>query len=624
MSENSGPQPAEDLPATEPSPAAAPAAPAFDSRSFVRTLTEAPGVYRMIGEGDRVLYVGKAKNLKRRVASYFQRTLSSPRIAMMVAQVLRVDVTATRSEAEALLLENNLIKSLAPRYNILFRDDKSYPYIELSGDAFPRLAYHRGAFARGARYFGPFPNAGAVRESIHLLQKIFRLRTCENSVFANRSRPCLLHQIKRCSAPCVDLVSAADYAADVRLATRFLDGQTNEVIDDLSARMQDAAARLAFEEAAACRDQVRVLQAVLHRQFVDSGKDEDVDILAALEIDGVVCVNIAMVRGGRHLGDRPQFPAGAAVSGAQDSLLAFVEHHYSQHPLPARILVEHSVELVREALAELSERMPAVAHPRFAAEKAWMEMAERNARQAIEARALDSGRIGQRLEALREALGLAEAPQRIECFDISHTMGEATVASCVVCEAGEMKRAEYRRYNIAGITAGDDFAAMRQVLERRYGKLAAGEGRCPDLILIDGGKGQVSAARAVLADLGLEAINMVGVAKGEGRKAGLETLVFPDGREGLVLGVESAALHLVVEIRDEAHRFAISGHRARRAKARIGSRLDDIAGVGPARRRNLLATFGGLDGVRAATVEDLCRVEGISRRLAEHIHRALR
>ncbi len=600
-------------------------APAFDRKAFLRTLTEEPGVYRMIGEADRVLYVGKAKNLRRRVSSYFQRKLSSPRIAMMVAQVQRVEVTATRSEAEALLLENNLIKSLAPRYNILFRDDKSYPYIELSGDGFPRLAYHRGAFTRGARYFGPFPNAGAVRESIQLLQKIFRLRTCENSVFANRSRPCLLYQIRRCTAPCVGFIDTEAYAADVRLAARFLDGQASDVIEDLSARMQDAAARLAFEEAATCRDQVRALQSVLHRQFVDSGKDEDVDVLAAVEADGLVCVNIAMVRGGRHLGDRPQFPGGAAVAGAQDSLLAFVEHHYGQHPLPARILVlaEHSVELVRETLAELSERMPAVAHPRFAAEKAWMEMAERNARQAIEARALDSGRIGQRLEALREALGFAEVPQRIECFDISHTMGEATVASCVVCEAGEMKRADYRRYNIAGITAGDDFAAMRQVLERRYGKLAAGEGLCPDLILIDGGKGQVSAARAVLADLGLEAIQMVGVAKGEGRKAGLETMVFPDGREELVLGVESAALHLVVEIRDEAHRFAISGHRARRAKARVGSRLDDIAGVGPARRRNLLATFGGLEGVRAATVEDLCRVEGISRRLAEQIHRAL-
>jgi len=597
--------------------------PPFDARSFLKTVPEEPGVYRMIGAEDKVLYVGKAKNLKRRVSSYFQRTLSSPRIAMMVAQVQRVDITATRSEAEALLLENNLIKSLAPRYNILFRDDKSYPYIELSGDEFPRLAYHRGAFARGARYFGPFPNAWAVRESIQLLQKTFQLRTCENSVFQNRSRPCLLQQIKRCTGPCVGLIEKEAYLADVRLAGRFLDGQGGEVIDDLTTRMQRASENLAFEEAAACRDQIRVLQAVLHRQFVDSRKDEDVDVLAAVEEDGLVCINIAMVRGGRHLGDRPQFPSGAVVSGAEDGLLAFVEQHYAEHPMPGKILVNLGLEPVRETLLELSERPPVASAPRFASERAWMEMAEKNARLAIQAKARDTGRAEQRLEALREALDLADPPVRIECFDISHTMGEATVASCVVCEAGAMKRSEYRRYNITGITPGDDFAAMRQVLERRYGKVAAGEGICPDLILIDGGRGQVSAARAILAEVGLEAIAMVGVAKGEGRKAGLETLVFPDEREPLALGGAHAALHLVQEIRDEAHRFAITGHRAKRGKARIGSRLEDIPGVGPTRRRNLLAAFGGLDGVKAATVEDLCRVEGVSRKMAEQIYSAL-
>ena len=597
--------------------------PPFDARSFLKTVPEEPGVYRMIGAEDKVLYVGKAKNLKRRVSSYFQRTLSSPRIAMMVAQVQRVDITATRSEAEALLLENNLIKSLAPRYNILFRDDKSYPYIELSGDEFPRLAYHRGAFARGARYFGPFPNAWAVRESIQLLQKTFQLRTCENSVFQNRSRPCLLQQIKRCTGPCVGLIEKEAYLADVKLAGRFLEGQGSEVIDDLTARMQRAAENLAFEEAAACRDQIRVLQAVLHRQFVDSRKDEDVDVLAAVEEDGLVCINIAMVRGGRHLGDRPQFPSGAVVSGAEDGLLAFVEQHYAEHPMPGKILVNLGLEPVRETLLELSERPPAATAPRFASERAWMEMAEKNARLAVQAKARDTGRAEQRLEALREALDLADPPMRIECFDISHTMGEATVASCVVCEAGAMKRSEYRRYNITGITPGDDFAAMRQVLERRYGKVAAGEGICPDLILIDGGRGQVSAARGILAEVGLEAIAMVGVAKGEGRKAGLETLVFPDEREPLALGGAHAALHLVQEIRDEAHRFAITGHRAKRGKARIGSRLEDIPGVGPTRRRNLLAAFGGLDGVKAATVEDLCRVEGVSRKMAEQIYSAL-
>lgn len=602
--------------------ACAPAA--FDAKAFLRTVPEEPGVYRMIGEADKVLYVGKAKNLKRRVSSYFQKTLSSPRIAMMVAQVRRVDVTPTRSEAEALILENNLIKRLAPRYNILFRDDKTYPYICLSGDVFPRLTYHRGAFAKGARYFGPFPNAWAVRESIHLLQKTFQLRTCENSVFQNRSRPCLLHQIKRCSGPCVELISAQAYAADVRLAGRFLDGRAGEVIDDLTARMHDASERLAFEEAAACRDQVRALQAVLHKQFVDSGKDEDVDIVAAVEDAGEVCVNIAMVRGGRHLGDRPQFPSTSANCNALDGLLAFVEQHYRDHPQPRRLLVNLPPEEVRALLEEVSDKPCAVVSPRGAAERAWMEMAEANARTAIQSRLRDTGRVAARLTALREVLDLPEEPRRIECFDISHTMGEATVASCVVCVDGAMKSSEYRRYNIAGITGGDDFAAMRQVLERRYGRVAAGEGVCPDLILIDGGKGQVSAAHAILSELGLEAVAMVGVAKGEGRKAGLESLVYADGRPSLLLGGEHVALHLIQEIRDEAHRFAITGHRARRAKARIGSRLEDIPGVGPTRRRNLLATFGGLDGVREATVEDLCRVEGISRKLAEQIHAALR
>lgn len=595
----------------------------FDAKAFMRTVPEEPGVYRMIGLGDKVLYVGKAKNLKKRVSNYFQRSQPSPRIAMMVAQIVRVDVTPTRSEAEALILENNLIKSLAPRYNILFRDDKSYPYICLSGDAFARLGYHRGGFAKGARYFGPFPNSWAVRESIHLLQKTFQLRTCENSVFQNRSRPCLLHQIKRCSAPCVEAISESAYAEDVKLATRFLDGRASEVVDDISARMHSAAERLDFEGAAALRDQVRSLQAVLHRQFVDSRKDEDVDIIAAIEEGGEVCINIAMVRGGRHLGDRPQFPSTSAGCSALDGLLAFVEQHYRDHPIPTRLVVAVDSEAVREIMAEVSERKPVVVAPRTAAEKAWMEMAESNARLAIQSRLRDTGRVEARLTALTEALDLAEAPRRIECFDISHTMGEATVASCVVCEDGTMKKSEYRRYNISGITGGDDFAAMRQVLERRYGKVAAGEGICPDLILIDGGKGQVSAARSILAEVGLEAVAMVGVAKGEGRKAGLESLIHPDGREPLLLGGEHPALHLIQEIRDEAHRFAITGHRARRAKTRVGSKLEDIPGVGATRRRSLLATFGGLDGVRAATVEDLCRVDGINRKLAEQIYNAL-
>lgn len=595
----------------------------FDARAFLKTVPDEPGVYRMIGADEQVLYVGKAKNLKRRVSSYFQRTQPSPRIAMMVAQIVRVDITPTRSEAEALIVESNLIKRLAPRYNILFRDDKTYPYLCLSGHAFARLEYHRGAFQPGSRYFGPYPNAGAARESIHLLQKLFQLRTCEESVFRNRSRPCLLHQIKRCSAPCVGKITGEDYAATVRLAARFLDGRANEIIDDLSARMQAASERLDFEEAALCRDRIRGLQAVLHRQFVDSRRNEDVDILTAVEAEGLVCVNLAMVRGGRHLGDRPQFPSTQAGCSALDGLLAFVEQHYRHHGLPAKLLVEVPLEPVRAMLAEVGEVRCTLAHARQQGEKAWIEQARDNARLALQVRLQDAGRVRIRLEALRDALDLPELPLRVECFDISHTLGEATVASCVVCEDGVMKPSEYRRYNIAGITGGDDYAAMRQVLERRYGKMVAEEAVRPDLILIDGGKGQVGAARAILADVGLEGPQMIGVAKGEGRKPGLESLVFPDAREPLHLTPDHPALHLIQEIRDEAHRFAITGHRARRAKARIGSRLEDIPGIGATRRRKLLAGFGGLDGVRGATVEDLCRIDGISRKLAEQIYNAL-
>ncbi len=596
----------------------------FDAKSFLRTLTEEPGVYRMIGEGDVVLYVGKAKNLKRRVSSYFQRTQLSPRIAIMVGQVVRVDTTATRSEAEALILENNLIKSLGPKYNILFRDDKSYPYIALSGGEFPQIYYHRGGFRKGVRYFGPFPNGWAVRESLHLMQKIFRLRTCEDTTFANRSRPCLLHQIQRCTGPCVGLISKEAYAADVQLASLFLNGRHTDVIDDLSQRMQAASDALAFEKAVVYRDQIRNLQAVLHKQFVESAKDEDVDVIAAVERAGAVCVNLAMIRGGRHLGDRPLFPSNAQGCAPLDALVAFVEQHYLDHPLPGRVIVNLDPQVVKEALEEVVEGKVGVVNARFENERAWIGMAENNAGLALLAREQESTRGEARLEALRDAIGLADTPNRIECFDISHTMGEATVASCVVWDGTAMKKSEYRRYNIAGITAGDDYAAMRQALTRRYEKVAAGEGVRPDVILIDGGKGQMGVAKEVLAELGLESITMFGVAKGESRKPGLEALVFPDGREPVHLRPDAPALHLIQEIRDEAHRFAITGHRARRAKTRNTSRLEDIAGVGPTRRRKLLAAFGGIDGVRNATVEDLCRVEGINRHLAEQIYTSLR
>jgi len=597
----------------------------FDYKPFLRSLTEAPGVYRMIGAGEEVLYVGKAKNLKRRVSSYFQKNHPSPRIAMMVAQIERVDTTAVRSEAEALILENTLIKTLKPRYNILFRDDKSYPYIAISGDASPRLAYYRGAFEKGVRYFGPYPSSWAARESIQLLQRLFLLRTCENSVFNNRSRPCLLHQIKRCSAPCVNVIDAESYARDVKLATLFLEGRHSDVIDSLTTRMQEASDRFAFEEAAIFRDQIRALQTVLHKQFVDSGKDEDVDILVAQATGGVVCVNLAMVRGGRHLGDRAQFPQGGESLGVADALLAFAEQHYRLHPAPTKVLIEGAEpEAIRQVLEDVLERPPVVAAARFQAEKAWVEMALMNANLAVEARLRETGRAEAQLDALQAALGMSEHPHRIECFDISHTQGEATVASCVVWEGEGMKKSEYRRFNISGIEPGDDYAAMRQALSRRYEKVATGESVRPDLILIDGGKGQIGVAWDVLCELGLQSIAMVGVAKGEERKAGLEQLIFTDGRSPLALGGDHPALHLIQIVRDEAHRFAITSMRARRSKTRLTSKLEDIPGVGPTRRKKLIEAFGGLAGVREATIEDLCRVDGINRKMAEQIYNALR
>ena len=593
----------------------------FDSREFLATLTDAPGVYRMLDVERKVLYVGKAKNLKKRVSSYFQKTGHSPRIALMLQQVAAMEVTATRSEAEALILENTLIKKLAPKYNILFRDDKSYPYIGIGGKdgggEFPRLFYHRGGFEKKSRYFGPFPNGLAVRESIQLIQKTFLLRTCEESVFAHRSRPCLMHQIKRCKAPCVGLVSQQDYAADVRLAELFLRGRHSEVIEGLTRQMEEAATALRFEEAAALRDQIRALQAVLHRQYVSSTTDADVDIIAAVVERGSLCVNLAMVRGGLHLGDRAYFPQAAPEAEAAEGLAAFVAQHYVEQPAPARLI------LSTWPVEDLPSGVNA-GPPKNEMERAWVEMALTNARLAVQARWQAKTRSSGRLTALQEALDMPEPPRRIECFDISHTMGEGTVASCVVCVDGAMKKGDYRRFNIEGIQPGDDYAAMRQALTRRYEKVATGETVAPDLILIDGGKGQHRVAREVFAELGLDHLASIGVAKGEDRKPGLETLFVHGRNVPLQLGMDHPGFHLIQEIRDEAHRFAIVGHRARRAKVRGRSKLEDVAGVGPARRKKLLAQFGGLDGVKAATTEDLCRVDGISRRLAEVIHKTLR
>lgn len=600
----------------------------FDAKAFLATLTELPGVYRMLDANSAVLYVGKAKNLKKRVSSYFRENVSSPRIAHMVSQIATVETTATRTEAEALLLENNLIKSLSPRYNILFRDDKSYPYIVLTKGEFPRLGFFRGNPDRKADYFGPYPSSWAVRDSIHLMQKMFRLRTCEESVFSNRSRPCLLYQIKRCSGPCVGLISPEDYATDVQLGSMFLLGKQQEVSKRLNQAMEAASSRLAFEQAAVYRDLIQSLHQVQEKQFVFSSKGEDMDILVAQKEAGQLCVNLAMVRGGRHLGDRPFFPINAGESEPADACAAFIRQHYAVHPAPSRLLI-HPLPAEDEAgeteavLAQLAGRPVPVMQARSLSHKAWVEMALQNARLAILARSQATAQQEKRLIALQEALQLPEPIVRIECFDISHTMGEATVASCVVYQENRMKNADYRRFNIHDITPGDDYAAMHQAVSRRYDGIAAGEGTAPDLILIDGGKGQVASAFAALADLGLADLPMIGVAKGEGRKPGLESLVFPDGREPLQLPAEHPALHLIQEIRDEAHRFAITGHRAQRGKARKTSTLESLPGIGPARRKALVARFGGLPGVLAASPEQLSEVPGISRDMAEKIHSAL-
>ena len=619
-------------PVSAATPAAAPEASDFDARAFLATLPELPGVYRMLDATGQVLYVGKAKSLKKRVASYFRDNLPSPRIALMVRQIARIETTVTRSEGEALLLENNLIKRLAPRYNILFRDDKSYPYIVITqGDA-PRLGFFRGTPDRRNDYFGPFPSSTAVRESIALLQRMFRLRTCEDSVYQNRSRPCLLYQIKRCSAPCVGLVSAEDYARDVHFAALFLNGRQQEVIGRLSAAMQEAAAGLAFEKAALLRDQIQSLRRVQEKQYVESVKGEDVDILAVVAEDGVVCVNLAMVRGGRHLGDRAHFPSNAAGVDPTEVLSAFLYQHYANHPAPALLYLNQAVvdeELV-PALTEMAGHSVRLGSARQAMHKAWVGMAEQNAQLAIRARRSLLSRQEGRLAALRELVDLDDVAEeqggetRIECFDISHLQGESTVASCVVFQGSGMRKSEYRRFNIRGVEPGDDYAAIRQAVQRRYEKVAEGESVAPSLILIDGGKGQLGVALAALDELSLTHLPVVGVAKGEARKPGLETLIFADGREPVQLPADHPALLLIQEIRDEAHRFAISGHRAQRSKTRRSSRLDEIAGIGPQRRKALIAHFGGLQGIAAADVEQLSTVPGINRELAERIYQALR
>jgi len=619
----------------------------------VLALPGLPGVYRYYDAQDAVLYVGKARDLKKRVSSYFQKNHGGTRIGHMVGKIVRMETTVVRSEAEALLLENNLIKTLNPRYNILFRDDKSYPYLKIVSHAFPRMAYYRGAVDRRHRYFGPYPSAWAVKESIQLLQKVFHLRTCEDTVFNNRTRPCLLYQIKRCSGPCVQYIGAEDYARDVGNAERFLLGEQQQVMDALQSQMMAHAEALEFEQAAEIRNQLGALSKVLHQQSVEDNtgvSTKDADVLAVKVQGGRACVNLAMVRGGRHLGDRPYFPAhvedatgidvedGERTSPEVQVLEAFIAQHYLDSEVPPLLILSHAVDkaLIDALTLHSGTRVTAQHQPRDA-RRAWLDMCIQGAQLKLARLLSEEGSQQARTRALVEALDLAPENLdtfRIECFDISHTAGESTQASCVVFEGHKMQNSQYRRYNIEGVTGGDDYAAMRQVLTRRYSKIAtalaekpegeATAARMPDLVLVDGGRGQVSMAREVFEELGLDLSLIVGVEKGEGRKVGLEELVFADGRAKVYLGKDSAALMLVAQIRDEAHRFAITGMRARRASVRTGgSRLEDIPGVGPKKRAKLLQRFGGVRGVGHASVEDLVTVDGISRELAEEIYRAL-
>jgi excinuclease ABC subunit C len=680
---------------TEP---ADPSAPARTDRDRlleeVAALPSLPGVYRYFDAQGVVLYVGKARHLKKRVSSYFQKDHGGTRIGAMVARIARLETTVVRTEAEALLLENNLIKALSPKFNILFRDDKSYPYLKITGHAgasldglpsaaqrFPRVAYYRGAVDRRHRYFGPYPGAWAVKETIQLIQKAFRLRTCEDTVFSNRTRPCLLYQIRRCSGPCVGLVDAPSYARDVADAETFLLGRSQEVLDGLQQRMMAHAEVLEFEKAAEIRNQISALSRVLHQQTVDRSSlgedDQEVDVLAVKVQGGRACVNLAMVRGGRHLGDRAHFPqhvdeatavrgepldeadADAPASPEQQVLEAFLLQHYAGQPVPALLLLSDPVDAsVVDALAALAGRRVQVQHQPRGQRKVWLEMARQGCALALSRLLSEEGSQRERTRALVEALDLDVSDLdrfRVECFDVSHTAGEATQASCVVYEGHTMRPDQYRRFNVEGVTGGDDYAAMRQVLTRRYAKLAEAVAqrrpeaaapaeagavgapsepadpapvrsgpRLPDLVLVDGGVGQVSMAREVFEELGLDLSLIVGVEKGDKRKVGLEELVFADGRDKVYLGNDSAALMLVAQIRDEAHRFAITGMRARRASVRTGgSRLEEIPGVGPRKRARLLARFGGVRGVAQASIEELASVEGVSLALAEDIYRAL-
>jgi len=595
-----------------------------DPRERLTQIPQSPGVYRMLDAAGTVLYVGKAKNLKRRVGSYFSRALNQ-RLVVMVGQIADIEVTVTRTEGEALLLESNLIKSLKPRFNVLLRDDKSYPYIYLSTqDPFPRLAFFRGSRKGAGRFFGPYPSASAVRETLQLLQRLFPVRQCEDSFYRTRSRPCLQYQIKRCTGPCVGLVSEAVYAEDVAYTIKFLDGRTQEVIGELATAMEQAAAELAFERAAVLRDQIATLQRIQERQYV-SGEGGDLDIIAAAQEGGVHCVQVFFIRGGRNLGNKAFFPLAPEETDESTLIAGFLTQFYADKQIPAELVCSaepDDLELLESALAEQAGHRVQI-KSRVRAERArWLEMARGNAQVALKSRLGSQAGYARRLTALREALDLPELPRRMECFDISHTLGERTVASCVVFDDAGPRTSDYRRFNITGIVPGDDYGAMSQVLTRRYTRVRDGEYPVPDLVFIDGGRGQLGAAAQAVEELGLGAILLVGVSKGPDRRPGTEQLWLLGQGTPVILPADSPAMHLVQQIRDEAHRFAITGHRQQRAKVRTASVLEEIAGVGPKRRQQLLRAFGGLRGLARAGVEDIARVGGISRELAARIHDA--
>jgi excinuclease ABC subunit C len=598
----------------------------FDPKAFVRGLTGAPGVYRMLSAAGQVLYVGKARDLRKRVGSYFSRGQQGPRTRVMLQQVANIEVTVTHTEIEALLLENNLIKELKPRYNIQLRDDKSYPYIFLSEHAFPRLAFYRGARKPKGRYFGPYPSAASVRESLNLLQKVFPIRQCEDAVFRNRSRPCLQYQIKRCSAPCVGYIAPEAYAEDVRHAALFLDGQSQAVVQEMVKRMDAAAAALDYEAAARYRDRIAALRQIQERQAV-SGEEGDADVIAVALEQGMACVGVTFIRNGRHLGTRHFFPRLGGPSPAAEVLAGFLTQYYLGKPVPPHVYLNHAIaenDWLEAAFAEQSGHKVALMSRPRGLRRRWVQLAELNARDALRRQLNDRANLRSRFEALQEAFKLEALPERLECFDISHTQGEATVASCVVFTPDGPLKSDYRRFNIEGVAPGDDYAAMNQALTRRYRRVleeeGEGAGRLPDLLLIDGGKGQVAAAAAALTELGIEGLRLVGVAKGEERRPGKERLFLFGQEAATILPADSLALHLIQQVRDEAHRFAITGHRQRRARARTSSVLEEIPGIGDRRRQALLRHLGGLQEVRRAGVDDLARVPGISPALARRIY----